>query len=57
MRKMMVEKRRPKMKQLAVIITDGMSNKDEKRTIPEAEIAKKLGIKILVIGYIYHLIF
>ena len=35
---------------IAIIITDGASNWNRERTIPEAEMARKKGVEIIVIG-------
>ena len=50
MRHMMTVYHRPDVRKIAIILTDGYGNLDEKRTIPEAEEAKKEGIDIFVVG-------
>ena len=40
--------------QIAIILTDGHSNVDKSRTIPEAKLAHKDGIDIIVIGDIIY---
>ena len=47
---MVEEYRRPDVQQIAIVLTDGVSNIDETRTIPEAEQAKDENIEIFVIG-------
>ena len=41
---------RPAVKNIAIVVTDGVSNINARRTIPEAESAKALGIHIYAIG-------
>lgn len=41
---------RPDIKNIAVVITDGESNVDRQRTIPDAEAARSAGIAIFSIG-------
>ena len=41
---------RPNVPNIAVVITDGVSNINSRRTIPEAEAARKKGIHIYTIG-------
>ena len=50
MREMMAEYSRPDVQQIAIILTDGVSNIDGGRTIPEADQAKAENINIFVIG-------
>ena len=47
---MMAEFRRPDVQQIAIVLTDGVSNIDKTRTIPEAEQAKAENIQLFVIG-------
>lgn len=51
MRKMSESGKRVNKNQIAIVLTDGKSNVDPKRTITEARIAHKLGIDIVVIGW------
>ena len=41
---------RPRVRNMAIVITDGVSNINARRTIPEAEGARAEGIHIYVIG-------
>ena len=41
--------KRPDVRKIAIVLTDGY-NVDEKRTIPQAEEAKKEGIDVFVVG-------
>ena len=50
MRNMCNKNRREGKKQIAIVLTDGMSNVDDQRTIKEAQLAKDDGIEIIVIG-------
>ena len=50
MRQMMAKYRRPDVQQIAILLTDGVSNIDEGRTILEADAAKAEDIEIFVVG-------
>ena len=50
MREMCKKNRRVGKKQIAIVLTDGLSNIDNQRTIKEAQLAKDDGIEIIVIG-------
>ena len=41
---------RPNVPNVAVVLTDGVSTYDKELTIPEANAAKKKGIKVFVVG-------
>ena len=41
---------RPDVRNMAIIITDGVSNINSRRTIPEADLAKEEGIHIYTVG-------
>lgn len=41
---------RPNVPNVAVLITDGPSNKDSRQTVPNAQSARNAGINIFVIG-------
>jgi len=47
---MMAMHRRPDVQQIAILLTDGVSNVDAGRTIPEADAAKDEDIEIFVVG-------
>ena len=50
MREMMAQRGREDVKHVAILLTDGVSNLDERRTVTEAEEAKGEQIKIFVVG-------
>ena len=50
MRQMMDRYSRLHVQPIAILLTDGVSNIERKRTIPEADDAKRQHIKILVVG-------
>ena len=50
MRQMMDRYSRLHVQPIAILLTDGESNIERKRTIPEADDAKRQHIKILVVG-------
>ena len=50
MRQMIAQYRRPGVQQLAILVTEGQSNIDPTRTIPEAEAAQRDNIDILFVG-------
>ncbi|KAK2161998.1 hypothetical protein NP493_1548g00037 [Ridgeia piscesae] len=50
MRQMMAMHRRPDVQQIAILLTDGVSNVDAGRTIPEADAAKDEDIEIFVVA-------
>ena len=50
MREMCNQNRRVGKKQIAIVLTDGLSNVDNQRTIKEAQLAKDDDIEIIVIG-------
>ena len=50
MRAMCRANRRKGKNQIAIVLTDGVSNVDKPRTIKEADLAKQDGIEIIVIG-------
>ena len=50
MRKMCKKNRRVGKKQIAIVLTDGLSNIDNHRTVKEAQLAKDDDIEIIVIG-------
>ena len=52
MRKMSGTHKREQKTQIAIVLTDGHSNVDPARTVPEAKLAHNDGIEIIVIGYI-----
>ena len=47
---MMADYRRPDVQQIAIVLTDGVSNIDAVRTIPEADAAKNEDIEMFVVG-------
>lgn len=45
---------RPDVENIAFMITDGVSNINSRRTIPEAENAQRKGIRVYAIGKLIH---
>ena len=50
MRQLMTSYKRPDVRKIAIVFTDGDGNVDERKTISEAEEAKREGIDIFVVG-------
>ena len=50
MREMLAQRGREDVQHVAILLTDGVSNLDERRTVTEAEEAKGEQIKIFVVG-------
>ena len=50
MRQMMDQYKRPDVRQIAILLTDGFSTIDRARTIPEAVEAKAEQIELVVVG-------
>ena len=50
MTKMFADLGRPGVKHIAVLLTDGNSNIDQKLTVPDAAAAKAAGIELYVVG-------